>query len=88
MQFLQGAPTVTIWEHVFSLITQSRATHNTGEYVGNLNPSAHWHIADLWGTFQKMWLSCVYMGVYTLSQGLTWLDGLAPKLGQKACQVH
>ena len=38
-QFLQGALTVTIWELVFSLITQSRATHNmhnTGEYVGNL----------------------------------------------------
>ena len=34
---------------------QSRATHNTGEYVGNLNPWAHWYIAELWGTFQKRW---------------------------------
>ena len=29
--------------------------HNTGEYVGNLNPWAHCYIAELWETFQKMW---------------------------------
>ena len=52
-QFLQGAPTVTIWELVFSLITQSRATHNTGEYVGNLKLWAHSYIADIRGKFQK-----------------------------------
>ena len=52
-QFLQGALTVTIWELVFSLITESRATHNTGEYVGNLKPWAHSYIADIRGKFQK-----------------------------------